>query len=485
MAFLDVAPQSPSGPTLFGQPMKQVSLITLTFQNSVLILILHYSRVLPGAPGGHRYFVSTAVLLTEVLKLAISLTFSIYEVSRTLAPQTPVTVLCEQIYNQVFSSDSWKLAIPAALYTLQNTLQYVALENLDPIHFQILYQLKILSTAFFSVVLLGRSLTMKRWISLFVLTIGVCVVSLSSALYEDSADTPSIIYPDFGDHFFPRSKHELGQAVNGVGEVARELTKRSISHVSSGALMGKRSASYEGINEDQPDASNTLLNPSLGIAAALVVVAVSGLTGVYFENVLKDSVSPVSVWTRNIQLSIYSLFLALFVGVLYKDGADIAAHGFFDGYNWVVWSVIVIQSVGGILTSLCINYADNIAKNFATSISFVISFPFSAAFFGFRMTPTCAVGTFLVVGSTYLYAKPDRNKRGRPPPITIVQYEKTTIDRAGTPAPRSFPENSKRSPLNLDPLDSVRAMALSTSRPSSPLGHHSRALSGRNKSRDE
>lgn len=229
---------------------------------------------------------------------------------------------------------------------------------------------------------------MKRWISLFVLTIGVCVVSLSSALYEDSADTPSIIYPDFGDHFFPRSKHELGQAVNGVGEVARELTKRSISHVSSGALMGKRSASYEGINEDQPDASNTLLNPSLGIAAALVVVAVSGLTGVYFENVLKDSVSPVSVWTRNIQLSIYSLFLALFVGVLYKDGADIAAHGFFDGYNWVVWSVIVIQSVGGILTSLCINYADNIAKNFATSISFVISFPFSAAFFGFRMTPT-------------------------------------------------------------------------------------------------
>ncbi|CAK7269978.1 UDP-galactose transporter Gms1 [Sporothrix epigloea] len=480
MAFLDAAPQSPSGPTLFGLPMKQVSLIT----NSALILILHYSRVLPGVPNGHRYFVSTAVLLSEVLKLAISLTFSIYEVSRTLAPQTPATVLCEQIYNQVFSSDSWKLAIPAALYTLQNTLQYVALGNLDPVHFQILYQLKILSTAFFSVVLLGRSLSMKRWISLFVLTIGVCIVSLSSALYEDSADTMSIIYPDFGDHFFPRSKHELGQAVNGVGEVARELTKRSIDHVSSGALMAKRSASYEGINEDQPDASNALLNPSLGITAALVVVAVSGLTGVYFENVLKDSVSPVSVWTRNIQLSIYSLFLVLFVGVLFKDGAEIAAHGFFDGYNWVVWSVIVFQSVGGILTSLCINYADNIAKNFATSISFVISFPFSAAFFGFRMTPTCVLGTFLVVGSTYLYAKPDR-KRGRPPPITIVQYEKTTIDRAGTPAPKSFSEYSKRSPLNLDPLDSVRAMALSTSRPSSPLGHHSRAPSGRNKSRDE
>ncbi len=43
----------------------------------------------------------------------------------------------------MFSSDSWKLAIPATLYTLQNTLQYVALGNLDPVHFQILYQLKV------------------------------------------------------------------------------------------------------------------------------------------------------------------------------------------------------------------------------------------------------------------------------------------------------------------------------------------------------
>ncbi len=89
---------------------------------------------------------------------------------------------------------------------------------------------------------------------------------------------------------------------------------------------------------------------------------------------LKDSPTPVSVWTRNIQLSFYSLFPALIVGVIFKDGEEIANHGFFDGYNWVVWSVIVFQAVGGVLTSLCINYADNIAKNFATSISIVISF---------------------------------------------------------------------------------------------------------------
>lgn len=93
--------------------------------------------------GDHRYFASTAVFLNEVIKLAISLTFAIYEVSRTLAPQTPVSVIFEQIYNSVFSGDGWKLTIPAALYTFQNTLQYVALSNLDPVHYQILYQLKV------------------------------------------------------------------------------------------------------------------------------------------------------------------------------------------------------------------------------------------------------------------------------------------------------------------------------------------------------
>jgi len=107
---------------------------------------MHYSRIMT-PPGDHRYFASTAVLLNEVIKLAISLTFSMHEVSRSLAPQTPVAVIFEQIYNQVFSGDSWKLAIPAVLYTYENTLQYVALSNLDAVHFQVLYQLKVGSVA--------------------------------------------------------------------------------------------------------------------------------------------------------------------------------------------------------------------------------------------------------------------------------------------------------------------------------------------------
>lgn len=214
--------------------------------------------------------------------------------------------------------------------------------------------------------------------SLVALTIGVSIVSLPSANARDL----TLDIHDFSDHFFPRSVHELGQVAGGMAEVARELTKRTVS-----GLVGeltKRSATYEGIMEDQD--MGPKMNYTVGLTAVLVAAVVSGLTGVYFEKLLKDSTSPASVWTRNIQLSFYSLFPAFIVGVVVTDGKEIAKHGFFDGYNGIVWIAIVFQAVGGVLTSLCINYADNIAKNFATGISIVISFVFSVFFFSFEVT---------------------------------------------------------------------------------------------------
>lgn len=93
--------------------------------------------------GGHRYSTSTAVFLNEIMKLAVSLTIAMYDISRTLPPSTPATVLFEQLYMSVFSGDGWKLAIPATLYTLQNSLQYIAVSNLEAVQFQVLYQLKV------------------------------------------------------------------------------------------------------------------------------------------------------------------------------------------------------------------------------------------------------------------------------------------------------------------------------------------------------
>ncbi|KAG4029117.1 hypothetical protein MFRU_017g00540 [Monilinia fructicola] len=454
-----------------GVSMKHVSLTALTFQNSALILIMHYSRIMPLA-GGHRYFTSTAVFLNEIMKLAVSLTIAMYDISRTLPPSTPATVLFEQLYMSVFSGDGWKLAIPATLYTLQNSLQYIAVSNLEAVHFQVLYQLKILTTAIFSVVLLGRTLSSKRWIALILLTIGVTVVQLPNgnpSAYTNLSDPQSRFY-------FPRSFHELGQMGNGAVEVAAELTKRGVEGFSEG--LTKRSATYEGIQEDQ-GLVKPVMEYSIGLMAVLAAAVISGLTGVYFEKVLKESTTHVTIWTRNVQLSFYSLFPALIFGVIFKDGEEIANHGFFDGYNAVVWTAIVMQALGGVLVALCINFSDNIAKNFATSISIIISFIFSVWFFDFKVSLNFILGTSIVLFATWLYSGPER-KRNRPPPINIASYEKTTIDNGFTP---KYEED--RSSLTLDPLSGLKGpgagASLSTSRPSSPMRHHSRSGSSRGK----
>lgn len=63
------------------------------------------------------------------------------------------------------------------------------------------------------------------------------------------------------------------------------------------------------------------MNGTLGLIAVFAACMLSGLAGVYFEKVLKGSNA--TLWIRNVQLSFFSLFPALFVGVLWKDGNQI------------------------------------------------------------------------------------------------------------------------------------------------------------------
>ncbi|KNE70130.1 UDP-galactose transporter [Allomyces macrogynus ATCC 38327] len=157
---------------------RALSLVTLTVQNSLLVLLLRYSRTLPQDDGAPVYSSATAVLLCELIKLVLAIALYV----RATPNSSPTTLVAD-----IFSPKWYLLAVPAVLYTVQNNLQYVAATKLDAATFQVTYQMKILTTALCSVWLLRRSLSMQKWFALVVLTSGVALVQLPSG----SASSPA------------------------------------------------------------------------------------------------------------------------------------------------------------------------------------------------------------------------------------------------------------------------------------------------------
>lgn len=90
------------------------------------------------------------------------------------------------------------LSVPSILYTLQNNLLYIALANLDAASYQVCYQLKILTTALFSVYILKRKISNVRWLSLVLLLAGVSLANLEAASGNDKRGSDVVQNPMLG-----------------------------------------------------------------------------------------------------------------------------------------------------------------------------------------------------------------------------------------------------------------------------------------------
>ncbi|XP_068055824.1 UDP-N-acetylglucosamine transporter isoform X2 [Anomalospiza imberbis] len=161
--------------------LKYLSLGILVFQTTSLVLTMRYSRTLKEE--GPRYLSSTAVVIAELLKI-LACVLLVYKDSKCNL-RTLNRVLRDEILNKPM--ETLKLAIPSGIYTLQNNLLYVALSNLDAATYQVTYQLKILTTALFSVSMLSKKLGVYQWLSLVILMTGVAFVQWPS----DSQETPA------------------------------------------------------------------------------------------------------------------------------------------------------------------------------------------------------------------------------------------------------------------------------------------------------
>ncbi|XP_068280782.1 UDP-galactose translocator [Nyctibius grandis] len=177
-----------SGPSAVSRRVKFASLGVLVLQNASLVLSIRYVRTLPG----ERFLPTTAVVMAEAMKGGACLLLLLVQ-HRGSVRQTAVT-LHEAVVGQF--GDTLRLAVPSLIYTLQNNLQYVAISNLPAATFQVTYQLKILTTALFSVLLLGTSLSRPQWLSLALLFAGVALVQAEQARpAPTAAPLPPQSYP--------------------------------------------------------------------------------------------------------------------------------------------------------------------------------------------------------------------------------------------------------------------------------------------------
>ncbi|TDL24915.1 hypothetical protein BD410DRAFT_67342 [Rickenella mellea] len=383
---------SESAPSICGMPLKYVSLVTLAVQNAALSIVMHYSRV--STPPSHSYSPASAVLLNELLKGFISFAVAVMRVrdhnsipltsrkSIGMANATPSWISCLRRVNaEIFSRDCWKLSIPAILYVIQNSLQFVAVSNLPVASFQVTYQMKILTTAAFSVALLGKRLSSTKWLSLLFLAIGVGIVQIQTSFV---------------------SSH--------VPESLRSEPARTVGSAHEAAPIHMH-----------------VMHPLKGFAAVFAACFTSGLAGVYFEMVLKNSKA--DLWVRNVQLSLFSIVPAL-LPIIYTtprpDSQGIVADLFKNFGGWA-WATVAIQVMGGLITAVVIKYSDNIMKGFATSLSIILSFLASVALFHFRITPAFLLGSSTVLAATWMYNQPSRKD------IDMSFSEKSSTRFPGSP----------------------------------------------------
>jgi len=315
-------------PTTSNSQLKWISLVVLIAQTTALVLILRYSRT--QKTDQPKYLSSTAVVNAEIIKLFTCVIVLLWNNGWSIGR------FHDELDTDIFKKpmDTLKVGVPALLYVVQNNLLFFALSKLDAATYQVTYQLKIITTAFFSVTMLNKKLDRYKWISLLLLTTGVALVQM----------------PKDG----------------GAAKVSQRESDKF-----------------------------------MGLLAVIAACCSSGFAGVYFEKILKTS--SVSLWTRNLQLAFFSVFGGFFMTWLY-DWSEVKENGFFQGYNSIIWIVVLLQAYGGLVIALVVKHADNILKGFAVSLSILLSSFMSWWLLGdFEPSLLFLLGASTVVFSTFLY----------------------------------------------------------------------------------
>lgn len=283
-------PANPGGSPNSANILKTAALVALVIQNSGLAVAMRYTFILAQTTGV-KYIPSTAVFHAEILKLVISTACCfLYDCQKS--PDKFVHLLYTEMYLNY--RDFLRLMVPSMLYTLQNSLQYFSMSCLSAPVFQVLYQMKIITTALFSVALLAKRLSALQWAAIVALTVGVALVQLSQTSGTGEAK---------GNSLAGLVSVVLGCLTSGFAGVYFELVLKSTA---ASIWLRNIQLSLIGI-------AMSLVSTSIPLSSSALLTSPPLLPSL-------------------LQLSCY-----------FRDYEEIAFRGFLAGYNHWVWSVIFLQ----------------------------------------------------------------------------------------------------------------------------------------------
>lgn len=305
---------------------KYFVLFLLLAHNVVIVIMMRQSQTTTaGTAHKKRYLATSAVFVAEVFKMITAFALVAWEEKGASQAMRVCYDACTTDHREML-----RLSVPSFLYAVQNNLLFVALAHLPAAVYSVAYQMKILTTALFSVVILGRSLSALQWISLVMLTYGVALMQSGS-----------------------RSAHS--------------------------------------------DAGGNMF---VGFVAVIFACITSSFAGVYMEKLLKKT--DASLWLRNVQLAAIGSPVTL-AAVFWCDGDRVQEAGLLQGFDSMVWSIVIINALGGLVIAAVLRYADNIIKCFASAAAIVCVCVISDFDGDYMFDMTKTIGTCCVIGASVLF----------------------------------------------------------------------------------
>jgi len=292
--------------------------------------------------GDAHFLYSAAVIGTEGTKCTLS---TLYVLCTGGTPKSISTYLWNERRKFLL------LAVPAGIYNFQQTLEYVALRNLNAAIFSVIVQTKLLTTALFSAALLGKKLRKAQVISLTLLTSGVMLAQLHSKGGASESDESM--------NKLTGVCATLGIAASsGFAAVYTEKVIKAVGRGDSGSSSSSSVPSQRGSNS--------------GLAYTQIQLAATSL-------IIEGA------WAA------------------FTDFDDIRQRGLWYGIDYKAMLSIFNSAIGGLTVAAVLKFADAVLKGYATAISVMLTGIFSYLIFGTSLSVEYLLGMVNVVASVILY----------------------------------------------------------------------------------